>query len=70
MIMTCYYIFAFVLVLSFVVLIHEGGHFFVARRCGVKVEEFSLGFGPKLFSIKRCMSDFLSITHTSSPSVP
>lgn len=29
--------------------IHEFGHFFVARLCGVKVDEFSLGFGKKLF---------------------
>ena len=46
--MACFYIFAFVLVLSFVVLVHEGGHFLVARWCGVKVEEFSLGFGHEL----------------------
>ncbi len=43
------YLFAFVLVLSIVVIIHEGGHFFVARRCGVKVVEFSIGFGKELF---------------------
>lgn len=49
MMMTCFYIFAFVLVLSFVVIVHEGGHFFIARRCGVKVEEFSLGFGKELW---------------------
>ena len=49
MVMTCFYIFAFVLVLSFVVLVHEGGHFLVARLCGVRVEEFSLGFGPEIF---------------------
>ncbi len=47
---TLLYLFAFVLVLSLVVIIHEGGHFFVARLCGVKVTEFSLGFGKKLFS--------------------
>ena len=41
---------AFVLVLSLVVIIHEGGHFLVARLCGVKVTEFSLGFGKKIFS--------------------
>lgn len=49
MIMACFYIFAFVFVLSFVVIVHEGGHFFVARCCGVRVEEFSLGFGKELF---------------------
>jgi len=45
----CFYIFAFVLVLSFVVIVHEGGHFMVARWCGVRVEEFSLGFGKELW---------------------
>ena len=49
MLMACFYLFAFVLVLSFVVIVHEGGHFFVARRCGVQVEEFSLGFGKELW---------------------
>jgi len=43
------YFFAFVIVLSLVVIVHEGGHFFVARRCGVKVTEFSLGMGPELW---------------------
>jgi regulator of sigma E protease len=31
-------------------MVHEWGHFITARKCGVKVEQFSLGFGPKLFS--------------------
>lgn len=47
--LTCFYIFAFVLVLSLVVIVHEGGHFMVARWCGVRVEEFSLGFGKELW---------------------
>ena len=48
--MTLLYLVAFVFVLSLVVIVHEGGHFVVARLCGVKVTEFSLGFGKKLFS--------------------
>lgn len=47
---TLIYLLAFVLVLSLVVIVHEGGHFIVARLCGVKVTEFSMGFGKKLFS--------------------
>lgn len=39
-----------VFLLGFLVFIHEGGHFTVAKLCKVKVKEFSLGFGPKLFS--------------------
>ena len=47
---TLLYLAAFVLVLSLVVIVHEGGHFIIARLCGVKVTEFSLGFGKKLLS--------------------
>ena len=50
MITTLLYLLAFVLVLSLVVIVHEGGHFVVARLCGVKVTEFAMGFGKKLFS--------------------
>lgn len=35
-----------IFVLGFLILIHEGGHFLVARLCKVKVNEFSIGFGP------------------------
>lgn len=38
----------FFLVLGLVVLVHEAGHFFVARILGVKVEEFGFGFPPRL----------------------
>lgn len=41
--------FSFVLLISFIVFIHEFGHFYVARLCGVKIEEFALGFGRELF---------------------
>jgi regulator of sigma E protease len=44
-----YYIPPFILVLTIVVFIHEFGHFWVARRAGVKVEVFSIGFGKELF---------------------
>jgi len=40
---------AFVVALSILVAIHEYGHFWVARRCGVKVHRFSIGFGKVLF---------------------
>lgn len=39
----------FLIVLTIVVFFHELGHFLVARLCGVKVESFSIGFGPQLF---------------------
>ena len=40
---------SFVFILTVVVFVHEFGHYFVARRCGVRVEVFSIGFGPELF---------------------
>jgi len=43
----------FILILSFLVLIHEFGHFFAAKKNGIKVEEFAIGFPPKLFAIKK-----------------
>ena len=39
----------FILSLGILVAIHEYGHFWVARRCGVKVERFSIGFGKALW---------------------
>src|SRR5581483_1113555 len=43
------YGFWFLVVLTILVFIHELGHFTVARLCGVRVEVFSIGFGPELF---------------------
>lgn len=40
---------AFLVVLTVLVTVHEFGHFAVARMCGVRVEVFSIGFGPELF---------------------
>lgn len=40
---------AFVIVLSILILVHEWGHYITAKRCGVRVLEFALGFGPKLY---------------------
>lgn len=42
----------FIVVISIIVFVHEFGHYWVARRCGVRVESFSIGFGPKLFGWK------------------
>lgn len=40
---------SFVAIISIIVFIHEFGHFWVARLCGVQIEVFSLGFGKELF---------------------
>lgn len=44
------YILSFVVAIGVLVTIHEFGHFWVARRCGVKVLRFSVGFGKPLYS--------------------
>lgn len=46
---------ALLVVLMFFLLVslHEWGHYYFARRAGILVREFAIGFGPKLFSIKR-----------------
>jgi regulator of sigma E protease len=48
----------FVLVLGILVFIHEFGHFVLAKRAGVRVETFSLGFGPRLLGWKRGDTDY------------
>lgn len=42
----------FIIVLSILVVVHEWGHFIVARLVGIRVEKFSIGFGPVLFGKK------------------
>lgn len=43
----------FIIILGVIVFVHELGHFIFAKKAGVHVYEFSIGFGPKLFSFKR-----------------
>lgn len=40
---------AFIVALGVLITVHEFGHFWVARRCGVRVERFSIGFGKSLW---------------------
>ncbi len=44
-----YYLVPFLILLGILVFVHELGHFLVARSCGVKVEEFSIGFGREIW---------------------
>ncbi len=46
-------ILAFLFVLGVLIFVHELGHFMMARRIGVRVLTFSLGFGPKILSFRR-----------------
>jgi regulator of sigma E protease len=50
--------FAVAFLLSFAIFIHELGHFFFAKLFGVKVETFSIGFGKKIFRVKRGDTDY------------
>ncbi|MBI4592331.1 RIP metalloprotease RseP [Candidatus Uhrbacteria bacterium] len=43
----------FILVLSLLVFVHEFGHFIVAKKMGMKVEEFGFGFPPRLWGVRR-----------------
>ncbi|NLE75827.1 MAG: site-2 protease family protein, partial [Chloroflexi bacterium] len=44
---------AFFLTLSILVLVHELGHFLVAKRVGIQVEEFGMGYPPRLWTLAR-----------------
>jgi len=48
-----------VIVLSFMIFIHELGHFLAAKKSGVGVEKFSIGFGPRLWSTRRGETEYL-----------
>src|ERR1700749_5035943 len=45
-----WYVIPFIIILSLIVAVHELGHYLVGRWCGVKIDAFSLGFGPELFA--------------------
>ena len=47
-----------ILALGFLIFIHELGHFFAAKRCGIRVEKFSIGFGPRLFGFRRGETEY------------
>jgi len=49
----------FIIVLSILVLIHEMGHFAVSKKLGVRVEKFSLGFGPRILGVKRGDTEYV-----------
>jgi regulator of sigma E protease len=44
-----HYALPFIVVISIVVFVHEFGHYWVARQCGVRIETFSIGFGREIF---------------------
>ncbi len=51
-------IFLFLLVLFVLVLVHEWGHYITAKKTGMRVDEFAIGFPPKMFGIKRGETEY------------
>ncbi len=47
-----------VLTLPLIIMLHEAAHFFAAKRTGMKVTEFFIGFGPRIWSIKRGETEY------------
>lgn len=48
----------FLIILLVLVLVHEFGHFFSAKKFGIRVDEFGFGFPPKLFSVKKGETEY------------
>ncbi|PIZ56853.1 RIP metalloprotease RseP [bacterium (Candidatus Torokbacteria) CG_4_10_14_0_2_um_filter_35_8] len=46
-------IITFIIILSILILAHEIGHFFVAKKMGMKIEEFGLGYPPRVYGVKK-----------------
>ena len=55
---TALLVIAVTIVLGIMIFVHEWGHFIAAKLSGVRVEVFSLGFGPRLFGVKRGDTDY------------
>src|ERR671937_339301 len=49
---------AFALLLGFMVLVHELGHFVLAKLAGIRVEEFGIGFPPRLLALRRGETEY------------
>lgn len=52
------YILIAILMLGFIVTVHEFGHYLVGRLCGIGIVEFSVGMGPKIFGFRRKGIDY------------
>ena len=51
-------IISFIIIFSVIVICHEGGHFLIARLNGIRVIEFTVGLGPKIFHFKKGGTEF------------
>lgn len=50
---------SFIIVIGILIFVHEFGHFIVAKKTGVEVEKFSLGFGPKIIGFKKGETQYM-----------
>jgi len=48
----------FIIILAILILVHEFGHFIVAKKTGMRVDEFGLGFPPRLFAFKKGETEY------------
>lgn len=49
---------AFILLLGVMIFVHELGHFFTAKKAGIKVEEFGFGYPPRVFAVRRGETEY------------
>ncbi len=49
---------AFLLILGLLIFVHEAGHFITAKMAGIKVEEFGMGYPPRLFAFRRGETEY------------
>lgn len=57
----------FIIILGLLVFVHELGHFVVAKRSGMKVDEFGFGFPPRLFGVQRVGGKFKAVWGHKQP---
>lgn len=50
--------FGFIIGLGLLITVHEWGHYIIARKCGIRVDIFSIGFGPRLFKFNAWTTEF------------
>ena len=58
---------AFIFVLLVSVVLHELGHFLLARKGGMRASEFFVGFGPRIWSVKRGETEFVEVVLNIPP---
>ena len=53
------FIIPFIILLTVVVFVHEYGHYYFAKKYGVGITDFSIGFGKELFGINEALADYM-----------